>query len=465
MSTIPTIHWHEGLFLQPHHLQVLQRELSEVPGRVRRQSWAYPYGVAELRVSSDALETMLVRIDRLRAVMPSGLEIDVPGNTDLPALDIKRIFQGTGGGFKISLAVPLWQEGRANTVEPRSDGQSRTGDDARVKRLYKISEVSRSDENTGENAQPMLTRRYNARLVVDGEDTADMEVLPLLRVVQAQSDQTIPAEDKEFVPPAMVLSGSRELLRRVKDLVSKVEAARLELVNQMTRGGFVTENLRPPQMLQILRLRTLSRFAASLPTMVGGGVSGPATVSPLAVYLQLRELQGELAALSPDRDPFEAPKYDHDNLGLVFAELDRRIRPLLRGDVQKRFLEAPLVREGTGLGVALTDEHLTQPNGYYLGIKTKMEPAVLAKLVEDGDRFKFMSKSLVRTNLYGVKLQEDRHPPMELPSMNTLHYFRLNLAESERMWDRIKQEKAVGVKWPEGESFEFEEMRLYMTVP
>ena len=68
-------------------------------------------------LSTDALENMLVRLDRLRAVMPSGLEVDVPGNADVPALDIKRVFQASTGSFVIGLGVPLWQVARANTVE------------------------------------------------------------------------------------------------------------------------------------------------------------------------------------------------------------------------------------------------------------------------------------------------------------------------------------------------------------
>ena len=71
MSTIGQVHWHEGLFLQPHHLQTMARDHVESSSRERRLTWAYPYGVVDLRLSTDALENMLVRIDRLRAVMPS----------------------------------------------------------------------------------------------------------------------------------------------------------------------------------------------------------------------------------------------------------------------------------------------------------------------------------------------------------------------------------------------------------
>ena len=45
----------------------LLRELLDASWRERRMTWMFPYGVIELKLSTDALENMLVRIDRLRA--------------------------------------------------------------------------------------------------------------------------------------------------------------------------------------------------------------------------------------------------------------------------------------------------------------------------------------------------------------------------------------------------------------
>ncbi|MHC4315279.1 MAG: hypothetical protein ACYSW3_22770 [Planctomycetota bacterium] len=47
------IHWCEGLFLQPHHLQSMQRQILEKFTREHRLRWNYPYGVIEARISDD----------------------------------------------------------------------------------------------------------------------------------------------------------------------------------------------------------------------------------------------------------------------------------------------------------------------------------------------------------------------------------------------------------------------------
>ncbi|MFG0326011.1 MAG: type VI secretion system baseplate subunit TssK [Phycisphaerales bacterium JB037] len=90
MST--QIHWHEGLFLQPHHLQALQRAVGARFGFERQLSRAYPYGVIEAKVSSDELENMRVRFERRVVAMPSGVLVDVPNGADLPPLDIEEAF-------------------------------------------------------------------------------------------------------------------------------------------------------------------------------------------------------------------------------------------------------------------------------------------------------------------------------------------------------------------------------------
>jgi len=217
--------------------------------------------------------------------------------------------------------------------------------------------------------------------------------------------------------------------------------------------------MRGVQFEQMLRLRTLNSFGARLKFL--GQLPG---VTPFSMYLELRAMLGELAALHPERDQFEAADYDHDNLAGCFPDLVARLRSLLRGAVQARYLSVPFVNEGRMFTAALTDEHLTAPNDYLLGIKTKEDAVGLAKLVEDGDKFKMMSKSKIPLRIFGIKLVEERHPPLELPAQTGLYYFRLVRAESQRMWDAIKEEKSVAVRWPDMETSDFA-VTLYMTVP
>lgn len=448
------VHWYEGLFLQPHHLQFLQRNSLEAAAAERRLSWAYPYGLLEAKLSADALENLIVQFDRLRVVMPSGLVVSFPDNANVPALNIKQVFESSSNPFQILLGVPLWYASRGNAIE--------TGDqeDWRIKRLYRVEEMSWADENTGENPQPVMTRKINARLLLADDDRTDLEVLPLLRIAHATSEETgLPRQDPGYVPPCMTVAASPVLREMVRDLGNQVEASRNELVLQITRGGFSIDTMRGLQFEQVMRLRTLNHFGGRLPSLAAAP-----NVPPLEMYLELRGLLGELAALMPDRDQYETAPYEHDNPLLSFSELCSKIRSLLRGAVAPSFMKLDFVREQRLMVATINDEQLTKPNEYFLGIKTKIDPRALCQLVEDADKFKLMAKSLAQQRIWGIRLAEERHPPLELPSQVGLHYFRLMRADSARMWERIKQEKSIAVRWEGIETSDYE-VSLYMTVP
>jgi type VI secretion system ImpJ/VasE family protein len=450
------IHWQEGLFLQPHHFQRMQKSLEDEIGSERRLAWPYPYGVIEARLSRDELENKRVRFDKLRAIMPSGLEVNYPAAAELPSLDIAQAFSKGAGSFTVSLGVPLWQESRANTVPVTHDA------DTRVKLLYRIGEIECHDENTGENPKPLQVRKINSRLMFEHEDASDMEMLPLLRIVRATGEDVgLPKEDPEFVPPCMLLSGSPVLREMVRDLVSQVEASRKELVVQVTRGGFSIDTMRGVQFEQVMRLRTLNRYSARLPSIIAAPIA-----TPFSVYLELRELLAELAAMHPDRDEFESAPYRHDNQFLCFRELANKIRSFLRGAVAPSFLKLAFKDVGGVLTANFSPEHFTQPNAYFLGIKSKLDPTAVARYVEDGDKFKLMPQSLATRAIRGIELKEERHAPLELPAAADLHYFRLERANSARMWQQIQTEKTAAIRWTGGElDWSDASFTLYMTVP
>lgn len=447
------IHWHEGLFLLPHHLQRFQKNVSDALATDRSFAIPFPYGAVDARVSRDDLEQMRVRFDRLHVVMPSGTIVDFPNAAELPVVDIKAALNANST-VQISLGVPLWFPARANCANP--DGST----DPRAKILYRVVETEWADENTGSSPRPLLHRRVNARLLIDDEDRSDLEVIPLLRVVRsAGEDIGIPRQDPEFVGPCLILGGSTSLRDLVRDLSAQILAARQELVIQLNRGGFSIDTLRGVQFEQMMRLSALNRAAGRIESIV----NAPSIV-PFTSYLELRTLLGDLSALNPDRDLFDCPPYDHDNPYPCFKHIVEKIRTFLRGSVVRHFIKVVFEQHDGVLQAALTEEHFTAPTDYFLGIRTKQDPLALARFVENEDRFKFMPKSLGLRAIRGVLLKEERFPPLELPAQSGLYYFRLLRAESQDMWNMIRQEKSAVVRWSGNDDADYH-VTLFMTLP
>jgi type VI secretion system ImpJ/VasE family protein len=450
------IHWQEGLFLQPHHLQRMQKSIEDEVASERRLGWAYPYGLIEARLNRPELENKRVRFDKLRAIMPSGLEVNYPAAAELPSLDIAQAFSKGSTSFMVSLGVPLWQNARANTVPVTHDS------DSRAKLLYRVGETECFDENTGENPKPIQIRKVNSRLMLDHDDRSDMEVLPLLRIMHATGEDVgLPKEDPEFIPSCMVLNGSVVLRDMVRNIVNEVSATRKELMDRVSRGGFTFDTMRGAQFEQLMRLRTLNRYSGRLPALIEAPIA-----APFNIYLELRELLGELAALQFGRDEFETSPYLHENQFLCFRELINKVHSLLAGQVAPTFLKLVFKDVSGALTGNFSEEHFSQPNAYYLAIKTKLDPTSLATFVQDGDKFKLMPLSLRTKAIRGIELKEERVAPMGLPAGVDLHYFRLERANSARMWQTIQAEKAAAIVWL-GRDLDWSDagFTLYMTVP
>jgi len=447
------VHWHEGLFLQPHHLQVMQRRLQMEIRAVRSLFAPFQFGVVEGHLSYDDLADGRIRFERLHAIMPSGQEVRFPDEAQLPSLDIRAESARGAGQLEVFLAVPLWVKNRANAF--------RFGEppDPRIKLLYIPDEVLEiKDENTGDNPQAIYLRKVNARLVLKGEDVSDMETLPLLRIVRSTGeDAGKPRPDSEFVPPCVLLRSSPSLHDLLREVTAQLNASREQLRVKVTTGGLGLE----VKWEITMRLTALNRFCASLPSVVEDG-----NVSPFVVYLELRELLGELLALHPDEKLFDCQPYNHLDPLPAFRELDRKLREEIRVARAAEPLKVAFAGSPGLLRATLEAQHFEKPTGYFLGIKTRADRTRLALYLSDGNKFKFMPRSMEQVAIFGVELKEENYPPLELPGQSDLHYFRLVPMSNQHRWEQVKQDKGVSLVWNNSE-FDLSDANftLYMTLP
>jgi len=440
--------------LQPHHLQIMQRRLQADVRVARALLNPYGFGVVEGRLSQDDLADGRIRFERLRVIMPSGQEVFFPEDANLPALDI-RAELARQGPIEVLLAVPLWTRNRANSFRPGEPV------DPRIKLLY-IPEEARdvADENTGENAQAVHVRKINARVALKGEDLTDMESLPLLRVVRAAGEESGKArQDPDFVPPCLLLRSSPVLHDMMRELAAQLNASRNDLRVKAATGGHGLE----VKWELTMRLTVLNRFCGSLPAIVEEGI-----IAPFALYLQLRELFGELLALHPEKTTFDCEPYNHLDPFRSLKELDQKIRELIRVKPGREPLRVSFGGSPGLLRAGLEGQHFEKPTGYYLGIKipSGIDRTKLALYLSDGNKFKLMPRSMEQMAILGLELKEETYPSLDLPGEGNLYYFRVVPTSNQRRWDQIKQDKAISLVWNHSEfDLSGATFTLFMTLP
>ncbi|HEY1790310.1 MAG TPA: type VI secretion system baseplate subunit TssK [Verrucomicrobiae bacterium] len=446
------VHWHEGLFLQPHHLQTMQRATQMEIRALRSLLFPYCYGVVDAKLSYDDLANGRLRFERLHVIMPGGQEVRFPEEAQLPSLDIRTEASRGAGQMEVFLSVPLWVKNRANSF--------RSGEppDPRVKLLYIPTEArEHADENSGENPQTIYLRKINARLMLKSEDMSDVETIPLVRIVRSVGeDAGKPRPDPEFVPPSVLLRSAPTLHDLVRELTAQINASREQTRIKVSTGGLGIE----VKWEITTRLAALNRYCAAWTSVVEEG-----NVPPFAIYQELRSLLGELLALHPADKLFDCQSYNHSDPLPPFRELDRKIRDEIR--VARAAEPLKISFDGTPglLRAALEPQHFERPTGYYLGVKTRADRTKLALYLNDGNKFKLMPRSMEQVAIFGIELKEESYPPLELPGQSDLHYFRLMPTTNQRRWDQVKQDKGISLVWNNSE-FDLSDaaFTLYMTL-
>lgn len=448
------IHWHEGLFLQPHHLQQMQQNIITQIRTERRLRFTYPYGVIESELSEDSLRNLLVQFKYLRVVMPSGTEVEYPSSADVPPLNLQNAFDSGAEAVTVMIGVPLWDPNGANVVTAEGN------EGWKSRRIYKLNEIERPDENTGVHSHPMLVRRINARLLLSTDDIGGLEVLPLVRITRSTADSAgLPSLDPLFIPPCLLLHGYAPLAAIARDLSNQVDANRRDLVTRVSRGGTRGETSRESkfQSEHIFFLQTLNKFSGRLSTLI----KAPG-ITTFDMYLELRELLGELATLVPGYDAMEVAAYDHDRPAIVFRELSDKIRELLALIANQKFRRVEFREEDEIYVAELTIVNLTEASVCYLAVETDEDPRTLVKLVEAQDRFKAMAKSNIHQRVRGLTLREEREVPLDLPAKPGLHYFRIDPEDNRALWRRIIVENTMAIRFTVSEPVDYK-FTLYTT--
>src|SRR5688572_22703456 len=155
MRNLP-VHWYEGLFLRPHHLQAADRYWTELLQTSSRWNCAYDYGLYAFEFSKEALANHQIDVHILKARMRDGTVVDLdigqkPDRVDLKQSvgEVSSLAAQLGEAFeqesivRVYLAVPKLKLGRINISTTEQDGGTR----------YSEARLMLADENRGGHEQ------------------------------------------------------------------------------------------------------------------------------------------------------------------------------------------------------------------------------------------------------------------------------------------------------------------------
>lgn len=449
-----SVSWVDGVFLRPHHFQQMQREAAAARASDRALALGYDYGIVEMETDEAALEQFSFSLLRLKAILPGGVEIDLPGNAQADALDLMPEVNRGATSVTVYAAIPPMREGAQNLAE-----QGSTAEPAR----YEPIPENCYDSNAGGNERPIMFRRLRVLLVTDPEAAPGYEKMPLVRFVCRRDYDGRPViePDSSFAGPALCLSGSPFLERRMGALLQH-----LEKVGVSMPASLRNHEMQMPEKMH-LRLERMAKTGLIRSTHCVLQQWCAMRCRPAALYAELCRLAMQLAAYRPLEDIPTPEPYNHDDCLPQFIRVMDLIYRLTTAEAAEWCVRVDLeYRESADAYFGKPDPAwLKSVTGVYIGLTCRGgSPRAVADLVEMGDAFKVTAASMANSRVRGLRLVEERYPSPLLPADPNRLWFRAADLARDMTWEDICGEKACAVAWGRRDMPELQaEMYLILT--
>ncbi len=433
MKFWPEVHWSEGQFLRPHHLQAAFRQVET--GRAAAIDGVHPYGwgFVALDLAHDAVENGLIEIRSCELRLRDGTCVKVPENCTLDPREFKAVLDKSTGPVEVYFGVPEIQAVRANVQMP---GEELDGRSPR----YAIDLTERYDENTGDNPQSVEVRRLRGAVFLGDEDRAGFECVPLGRIERSAAG---PKLVNNVIPPLLRLQAWPPLCTAVEVLWNDIRARMEQLGADAADRALSFATASPGDAEQLIKLWALNELTVRFGTLA----SSP-ELHPHNLYVLLCDGIGKVALWDDMRRPRELPPYDHGNSGPVFDELIRYLRALVNGMLPRDYVERPFEAREGGYGVDLDYEWFTPNHEMFLGIRGPMQLEEIMGLFR-AINFKLASprdaQEVFRRRLPGLEFKS-AGAVANLPKSSDQFYFRVS--RTAPYWEHCERERGIFICMP-----------------
>jgi type VI secretion system protein ImpJ len=431
------VHWHEGMFLRPHHFQAAQRHTQYLTHLGEKWDHHYNWGLGAADVDLDALANHRLVVRGLKARLRDGSLVSIPEEGTLPTLDLQTAFEGTTNPT-VFLAVPVANLGQANVCTNGHANGAR----------FRLDVQELEDENTGVNPQPIQVRLLNLKLLLDRDDRAGYDVLPLCRIHKSATAEATPELDVSYIPPLLACEAWQPLRAGILQQVYDRIGQRLQLLAELvvSRGiTFDSQAAGDPQIFAQLRVLNEAYALLGILCFADG-------VHPLPAYLELCRLVGQLSIFGTSRRVPDLPKYDHDDLGGCFYRVKQYIDALFENAPQPNYKERPFVGAGLRMQVALEPSWLESVYEMYVGVRSTLPAEECVRLLTKAGQLDMKIGSsdraddIYRLGMAGLRFAHSPRPPRALPSAPGLIYFQVDRGSQQGEWQNVQKSLTLAIR-------------------
>ncbi len=439
--------WHQGLYLEPQHLQYLDIRQNTIQYPLMQIANPFFWGVVALDINKSALANDVFEINRATVLMPDGFLINYPDNAQLSSRSFSAAWQDRHQPFTIFLGIKKLNPKGENVTLIAGENQG-----YEVTTRFQTSAESEKMADFHQNGPhaEIKTLTYVIRLFWKDEleSLQDYDVIPIAQIIR-DGDEI--QESPFFIPPCLHLSSSSILLKTVVEIRDELAGRVRQLEEYKTPMGVVGDMSDTRTIPYRMALQMLSIFAPVLFHYVD-----TLTVHPWQIYGLFRQLIGGLSTLS-ERTNFlgetgeedsQFPAYKHTDLGRCFTTAFKQIIQLLNEiTIQAESVIQMNQVEPGKFQADLTKDLLGPKNVFYMVLRTETP---IEDFVESFLHFAKTGSAeqveiFTEKALPGLSVKHLMVQPEGVPRRPNASYFRIDRRDT--VWETIEQEKNIVLLW------------------
>lgn len=448
MTVERSLFWHQGLFLQPQHFQLLDLSLRSLLSPFQDFIEPYFWGITQLEIQKAALGTRSFNLLKGGFLFPDGAYAVFPGNALLEARPFQEAWVEGGKPLSVFLGIRRWNSAGENvTVLEKLDSASLAKVTTRFVTPMDPDEIR--DLHSGGPAAQVKRLYFVLRIFWESEqdELGDYILIPIAQLERV-GDQIRLSE--RFAPPCLTVSSSDALAKLVKEVRDQITFRCHQLEEYKSQRGVQTAEFGSRDMVYLLALRSLNRYVPLLFHLLDAD-----QVHPWAVYGVLRQIVGELSSFSErvnvvgelDDGSRLLANYDHRSLWACFSAAQTLISELLDEITAGPEYVIRLVYDGTYYAAELKPAIFEGRNRFYLVLKTEEDPKLVLQSLDAV--VKLSSREhlpiLIARALPGIGLEHLSVPPQELPKR--AHSIYLGIDHHSDQWGMISKGRNIALYW------------------
>lgn len=438
--------WRQGLFLQPQHLQLLDRYYQSLFTSFFQYQQPYPWGITRMQIQETALENQIFNLLYGDFLFNDGSYAVLPDNAVIEARSFENAWDKKGESLDVYVGIRKWNEYGSN-VTTLSHLADFTDVNTRFVTTTNPEEIT-DLHHDGPPAQ--VQRLYYVLKIFCGTEKdrlGDYHLIPIARLERSGDNVLL---SKGFIPPCLNIRASEVLSRLITEIKDQITSRSRQMEAYKRDRGIQSAEFGARDMVYLLALRSLNRYVPMLDHLTSYDYT-----PPWDIYAVLRQAIGELSTFSERTDVMgkmadgssSVMDYDHSNLGECFSGACGTITRLLDEITAGPEHTVNLLYDGTYYGADLSPGLFEGRNRFYLVFETDADPKVILPSLNSISKLGSRESLpiLIARSLPGIKMEHLPVPPQELPRKHGAIYCQIDHHSDE--WNQIQQFHNIALYW------------------